>query len=104
MSTDDEKREALARNMHRLATEGMDAATEAAIQILADPKAPSQARSATINAVFRSQGLFDRKDDPDDEKEPHEMTAAELNRAVKDLTRSLNRARDSKGDDGGVFD
>lgn len=76
--------DALARNQRRLRTEGLDAATEAAIQLLRDPKAPAQAKSATINAVFRASGLLGRADE-DMEPELHEMTAEQLDRAVKRL-------------------
>lgn len=104
MSRADRKREALERNLHRLATEGLDAATDAAIQILKDPKAPSQARSATINAVFRARGLSDRKDE-DEKPELHQMTPAQLDRYLAELTRDLEaRTLPGESDGGGGGD
>ena len=82
--------EALDRNMRRIRTEGLDAATDAAITLLRDPKAPAQAKSATINAVFRASGLLGRADEGA-ETEMHEMTAEELDREVKRLTRDMAR-------------
>lgn len=87
--------EALSRNQRRLRTEGLDAATEAAIQLLRDPKAPAQAKSATINAVFRASGLLGKADE-DSEPEPHEMTAQQLERAAQRAMESLGKT--------GVFD
>lgn len=82
--------EALERNLRRIRTEGLDAATEAAITLLRDPKAPAQAKSATINAIYRASGLLGRAED-EVEPEPHEMTPAQLERAVKRATRDLSR-------------
>ncbi len=92
--------EALERNLHRIRTEGLDAATEAALAVLRDPKAPAQAKSATINAVYRASGLFGRSED-DSEPEPYEMTPEQLDRAVKRLEAQL---RSEKSDEGAVFD
>lgn len=83
--------EALERNQRRIRTEGLDAATEAAIQLLRDPKAPAQAKSATINAVFRASGLLGRADE-DAEPEPHEMTPDQLARATRRAMADLRRA------------
>ena len=74
--------EALRRNMRRLKTEGLDAATEAAIALLRDPETPAQARSATINAVYRAAGLFGSAVDDEENVQPHEMTAEQLQRAI----------------------
>jgi len=96
----EEPDEALARNMRRIKTEGLDAATEAALGLLRDPKAPAQAKSATINAMYRAAGLFAR---PDDEGEIplHEMTAAQIDRAIRKnetLLRGAVKGRDPEGD------
>lgn len=87
---------AMERNMRRLRTEGLDAATQAAIELLRDPKAPAQAKSATINAVFRASGLLGRADE-DTEPEIHEMTPQQLERAAK-------RAMDAMSGKAGIFD
>lgn len=95
--------EALIRNLNRIKTEGLDAATEAALQLLRDSKAPSQARSATINAMYRAAGLFGR---PDEGKEPdlHEMTPEQLARAVKDTESQLRRALVGNSSDNNTLD
>lgn len=90
--------EALARNQRRLRTEGLDAATDAAIQLLRDPKAPAQAKSATINAVFRASGLLGRAEE-DSEPDLHEMTPEQLERAARRAMAHLKGA-----EAGEVFD
>jgi hypothetical protein len=95
---DESPSEALDRNMRRIRTEGLDAATDAAITLLRDPKSPAQARSATISAIFRASGLLSRADEGT-ESEIHEMTPEQLDREAKRLTRELERL--SKP---GVFD
>jgi hypothetical protein len=87
---DESPSEALDRNMRRIRTEGLDAATDAAIALLRDPKAPAQAKSATINAVFRASGLMGRADE-DAEPEPHEMTPEQMERATRKALRDLAR-------------
>lgn len=87
---------AMERNMRRLRTEGLDAATQAAIELLRDPKAPAQAKSATINAVFRASGLLGRADE-ETEPEIHEMTPQQLERAAK-------RAMDAMSGQGEIFE
>jgi len=82
--------EALRRNMRRLKTEGLDAATEAAITLLCDPEAPSQAKSTTINAVYRAAELFGGAVDDEENVQPHEMTAKQLQRAIAKINRKPN--------------
>lgn len=100
--------EALARNLNRIKTEGLDAATEAALQLLRDNNAPSQARSATINAMYRAAGLFGRSEEGG-EPDLHEMTPAQLARAVQETESRLRRAAKGKTCDddqpsGSIFD
>lgn len=87
--------EALERNMRRIRTEGLDAATDAAITLLRDPKSPAQARSATISAIFRASGLLGRAEETA-EPEVHKMTGEQLDREVRRLLRKLEKP--------GVFD
>lgn len=93
--------EALARNMHRIRTEGLDAATDAALVLLRDPKAPAQAKSATINAIYRASGLFGRSDEESD-LEPHEMTPAQLELAIRRAQAQADALERDK--EPGVFD
>ncbi|UAB91540.1 hypothetical protein I5192_20105 (plasmid) [Ruegeria sp. SCSIO 43209] len=83
--------EALTRTQVRIKTEGLEAATDAALQLLRDPKAPAQAKSATINAIYRASGLFGRTDD-ETQPEPHEMTPEQLQRHIRNMERSLRTA------------
>ena len=89
-STRESPGEALERNLRRIRTEGLDAATEAAITLLRDPKAPAQAKSATINAIYRASGLLGRAGD-ETEPELHQMTPAQLERATKRAMQDLAR-------------
>ena len=70
--------DALTEVKQLLRTNGLRVAYDAGLQILADPKSPAQARSATLNAFFRAGGLFDRggDSDPDDELTPQQIAAA----------------------------
>lgn len=95
---DESPSEALDRNQRRIRTEGLDAATDAAIALLRDPKAPAQAKSATINAIFRASGLLGRAEEEPD-LEIHEMTSEQLEREIKRLARKNQKPRDP-----GVFD
>lgn len=77
---------AFERNLRRIRTEGLDAATQAAIDLLRDPEAPSQAKAATINAVFRSAGMFEGSASKDDVA-PEEMSPEQLQRAIEKIKR-----------------
>lgn len=93
--------QALRRNVKRLKVEGLDAATDAAISLLRDPKATGAAKSATINAVFRAAGLFGKSADEDENLQPHEMTGEQLQRA---LARAMQQTDPADESDTGVFD
>jgi hypothetical protein len=100
---DETPEEALERNLERIRTEGLDAATEAALALLRDAKAPAQAKSATINAIFRASGLFSRDDDGS-EVEPHQMTAEQLAREINRLEKEIRAARRGQSDADGEGD
>lgn len=106
MSRDNETpEEAFERNLHRLQTEGLDAAVEASLELLRDGKAPSQAKSATINAVYRASGLFNRRDD-DKEPEPVYTTPEEIRDKIAKLQAHIVKAAKGETDDeadGGIF-
>ena len=91
--------EAMLRNLKRIKTEGLDAATDAAFTLLRDPKAPAQAKSATINAIYRAAGLFGKDGDSDKPIEPHEMTAEQLARETQRLVRQLSAAEKGTPDE-----
>ncbi|MBX9847490.1 MAG: hypothetical protein K2Z80_37510 [Xanthobacteraceae bacterium] len=99
MTFDDEPIEGDARGplMRKIRTEGVELAYETAVSICRDPKAPAPAKATALTALFRVAGYFE-KTDADDDKEPHEMSAAELDAKIRRL-RDKARARAS-----GVFD
>jgi hypothetical protein len=67
--------------------EAAEMAVEEAIRMISDTRTPSSAKAAVINTIFRSNGLLEsRKDDPN-AKEPHEMTAGELQQQIARLRR-----------------
>jgi hypothetical protein len=104
IESDSTPEETLARNLRRIKTEGLDAATNAALQLLRDPKAPAQAKSATINAMYRASGLFGRTEE-DTIPELHEMTSTQLNREIRKLQRNFETAGEAPtpGQQGDVF-
>lgn len=85
----------------RARTEGALVAYETAIALCKDPETPAQARSAALNAILRMGGYFENVDDDGSGKQPHEMSADELQAAI------LRYQRIEKGDPvsgGEVFD
>lgn len=84
---DHDDRDAIARNIRRIRTEGVELATEAAFEILRNPNAPAQARSATINAIYRAVGLVAREEE--EPRSPIEsMTREELAERIELLERA----------------
>jgi hypothetical protein len=92
---DDSPDDARGPLMRRIRTEGVELAYETAVSICRDPKAPAPAKATALTALFRVAGLFE-KTDSDDDKEPHEMTAEELDVAIRRL-----RGRTTRGSGGG---
>lgn len=117
--------DAFERALQKLRTEGIEVATQAAIDLCANKDGPAQARSAAVNAIFRAAGLFDkREDDGDGGVHPSEMTAKQLEKEIFRMQREYRGlapacaasqpedldqgkpagARGRNGDKGGVFD
>lgn len=106
MSSFKDRRETMEIARHRVQTDGVEAAVDALISVCRDPNAPAPAKSTAGTSLLRAAGFFDR-DSSQQEKEPHEMTAAEL----RAHTAQLERARDAMlaqmgagGDGGNAFD
>lgn len=78
--------------LQKIHTEGVREAYDAALSVCRDPKAPAPARASAAATLFRVAGYFDRKSDSGREKEPHEMTPEELDRAVRRAQRQLQAA------------
>jgi hypothetical protein len=72
--------------IRRLRTEGAEAAYQAALSVCSDPKATSQARATAANVLFRAAGYFNTRDDGGNRKQPHEMTAEEVQEAIRRLS------------------
>jgi hypothetical protein len=74
--------------VHRIRTEGIQAAYEAALAVCRDVKAPAPARATAAGLLFRAAGLFDRPGE-DDAPEPHAMTPEELGSEIARIRRRL---------------
>jgi hypothetical protein len=85
--------------LERIQTEGVQAAYEAALSVCKDAKAPAPARATAAATLFRVAGYFEKKSDGLLDKDPHEMTAGELNEAIRRLGKQAN-----KGGRGDIFD
>jgi hypothetical protein len=68
-----------------------------ALELIKDSRVAPSARAKLISDIFRAGGLFSDADD-DRHKEPHEMTALELEQAVRDLQKHTDNR-----DDGSIF-
>lgn len=77
------------RTMHRIRTEGVEAAFDALVGVCRDEKSAAPARSSAGTAIFRAAGLFDANRDDGTGKRPSEMTPQELARALDKLKRDL---------------
>lgn len=85
----------------RARTEGAQIAYETAIALCKDPETPAQARSAALNAILRMGGYFENVDDDASGKQPHEMSADELQ---AELQRYRRIAKGDPAPGGEVFD
>lgn len=94
-------RETMENVRHRVQTEGVEAAVEALISVCRDKSAPAPAKSTAGTSLLRAAGFFDR-DSSSQDKEPHEMTAAELKAHVARLERDRDALlADMEADEGG---
>lgn len=66
-------------------------AVDAAIDVAGDKKAPAPARATAAGLLLRAAGMFDRSRDGELEKEGHEMSPQELQRALAKARRRLGR-------------
>lgn len=69
----------------RIQTEGAEAAYAAALGVCRDPKAPAPARATCATTILRAGGYLNAKGEEDSGKEPHEMTASEINSRLHEL-------------------
>lgn len=84
-NTSGDPRAAIESQRRRIAMIGVPAAVTALIDVCEDKKAPAPARATAGTSLLRAAGMFDRAADANQEREPSEMTPAELSRAIADL-------------------
>lgn len=92
--------------MDELRLVGLQAAYRRAIKILEDDAAPVTAQAQIVRIVFGAAGLEPNAADEEDHKEPHQMTAAELEAATARALLALDRAADPEeiAESASVFD
>lgn len=78
-------------------------AVEALRQVFLNPDAPAPARATAATTVARIAGLFE-KDEDGDGKQPHEMSAEELQTAIERLKREAGGEVDEDEGENGLFD
>lgn len=90
---------------YRMRTEGALIAYRTAVKICRDPKATAAAKASAVNSLFRAGGFFANQDSSDREKDPSEMTPAEVKAALRKAEASLkNREDEINKPKGGLFD
>ena len=87
----------------RIQTEGAEAAYAAALSVCQDTKAPAPARATCSTTLFRAAGFLNVRDG-EAPKEPHEMTAAEIDARIDELRNGGGQDLGAGVDDPSVFD
>lgn len=85
--------DALSAARERIREDGAEIAVRALTEIAADPKVPAAARAQAASSLLRAAGLFTDPGTEAAEKEPHEMTAAEIRAEIRRLERAAAEAR-----------
>src|SRR5258707_3974150 len=90
---------------HKMRTEGALIAYRTAVKICRDPKATAAAKASAVNSLFRAGGFFANQDSGGREKDPSEMSPAEVKAALRKAETSLkNREDEINKPKGGLFD
>lgn len=79
---------------HKMRTEGALVAYRTAVKICRDPKATAASKASAVNSLFRAGGFFANQDTGDREKEPSEMSPAEVKAALRKAETSLKTRED----------
>jgi hypothetical protein len=82
----------------RIQTEGVEAAYEAALAVCQDTKAPAPARATCATTIFRAGGFFNAREDQS-QKEPHQMTRAEIEARLSEMRPGVAQSADHDDDD-----
>lgn len=85
----------------KLRTEGAVIAYDTAVSICRDPKATAAAKASAVNSLFRAAGFFANREDDNGGKQPSEMTADEIDAALRRLR---SKAQPKREPAGGLFD
>jgi hypothetical protein len=93
---------AMRRLRTKLQVEAADVALDALMAVAGDSRAPAPARATAGTSIFRAAGFFERGEAAGGDKQPHEMTAEELDVEIRKI-REAAAARTADDDDGGVF-
>ncbi|MDB5507723.1 MAG: hypothetical protein JWL93_192 [Hyphomicrobiales bacterium] len=96
-STRDDPRAAIKAQQRRIAIEAVPLAVTALMSVCADKNAPAPARATAGTSLLRAAGMFDRKADPLEERDPSEMSAEELAEAIRET--KARRDAIERGDD-----
>jgi hypothetical protein len=90
---------------HKMRTEGALIAYRTAVRICRDPKATAAAKASAVNSLFRAGGFFANQETDGREKEPSEMSPAEVKAALRKAETSI-KSREAKMEKpkGGLFD
>lgn len=97
--------EVYAALMERIQTEGAEKAYAALLDVFGDAKALASAKATAATTMFRAGGFFNFTDgERGRAKEPHEMSADELARAISSLEAKLNSNAREPNDDDDIFD
>ena len=88
------------RLTRRLQMTSAELAVIALEEVAADKNAPAPARATAGTALLRAAGYFERRGDADSDKQPHEMSAEELQEAIT----NMQVAAAGFEDDSSVFD
>lgn len=88
--------------LRRIHTEGVMVAYDACIDVCRDAKAPANARQAAAATLFRAAGYFGQHE-KQQTKEPHEMTAEEIQREIADLSDRITGKAARSDDDDDMF-
>ncbi|MCW2317221.1 hypothetical protein M2322_002775 [Rhodoblastus acidophilus] len=94
--------ERLEQLRERIRTEGAEAGYKALLSVCNDVKAPAPAKATAGSALMRAAGLLE-KQEGGPEKQPHEMSATELDREMKRLEAALKAAK-AGGEDEPMFE
>lgn len=103
-SKDEAPGEAMQRLRIKLQVKSAEIAIDALTQVAGDRNAPAPARATAGTSLLRAAGFFERGEAGTGNKEPHQMTAEELDKAIKRLKSDATALAEPVAEPSGVFD